>query len=692
MRLRDDIQELRELGLRGTLFRASWEVRRRFSLFSSGHETRDRDSNGPWDWTSHLPLEDPVTLARWIAPLVPTQDLHHLRFKADEGAAGRPFCFGRRFVDYGRPINWHRNPVTGLSWNADALWSEVLGDTRPGDVKDCWEVARFPHAYHLARASAFFPDKAEEYAGALVLQMEHFVASNPVGRGIHWSSGQEVGFRLLAWLFALDVLLLRTKVGRNAAPMIRKALVTAAAEIERTLDYARIAVYNNHLLSEALALFGVGALFPELPDGLRWRDLGRRLLDEQADLQFYPDGAYIQQSHNYHRVAIQDYLWACTFARSMGDSPSPLWLRALERSLEFLYAHQNPLDGRLPNYGANDGALPSVLSTCDLTDMRPVLQAVSLLVRGTRIYEPGPWDESAAWFLGVRALDAPTERPARRSVSFQVTGYHVLRGHDEATFATFRCGTLRDRFSQIDMLHLDVWWKGLNVLADPGTFRYNAAAEWHKHFMGTAAHNTLTIDGLDQMLHRRQFKVLYWTEASLLRHLDTEVFTVTEGQHYGFQRHPGGCVHLRAVLHVKDGLWIVLDRIEGAGVHDVRLQWLGGQFEWSALPAGMRLHTPEGPFDVSVCDGEGRPVDCDVVAGGEDPPRGWLSRYYGEKVAVPSLVARYRGAVPSEWVSVLSGGSHTLTGGDGVWTVRSGQTEVAFRSVEGVFTDVRVTQ
>ena len=123
-------------------------------------------------------------------------------------------------------------------------------------------------------------------------------------------------------------------------------------------------------------------------------------------------------------------------------------MSALDRSLDFLAAQQNPRDGRLPNYGANDGALPSVLSTCDYSDMRPTLQAVSVLVRGRRLYERGPWDEETAWLLGVDALDAPLQSSQLSSRSFGDTGHHVLRGHEAGSFATFRCGTLRDRFSQ----------------------------------------------------------------------------------------------------------------------------------------------------------------------------------------------------------------------------------------------------
>src|SRR5262245_18449479 len=638
MRLRDAVQEVAELGARGTLFRVGWELRGRAGLASSRPRAVTGQA-GPEQWTYRLQLEDPIALGRALRPRISSEALARLRAAADDAVRGRILCFGRWKADFGDPIDWHRSPTTGGRWDSGARWFNALANERAGDVKCCWEAARFPHAYHMARAATFFPESAERYAAALSEQFVQFAGANPVGLGIHWASGQEIGLRLLAWLFALDVLLLRTRSGRAAERAVADSLVAGAQHIEEHLDYARIAIYNNHLLSEALALFAVGVLLPDAPDADRWRRLGRRLLDEQAERQFYADGGYIQQSHNYHRVAIQDYLWACSFARSMGDRPSDVWLQALERSLDLLVAHQNPDDGRLPNYGSNDGALPSPLSTCDFSDMRPLLQTVSVLARGERLYEPGPWDEETAWFLGVRALDAPQRNPTRRSVSFAATGYHVLRGCDERSFSAFRCGTLKDRFSQIDMLHLDVWWRGLNVLADPGSFLYNASPEWHNHFMRTACHNTVKVDGRDQMLHFRQFKVLYWTRAELLEFEDRTDWAMCAGEHYGYRRHPGACVHRRAVLFVKDDLWLVADQLTGTGTHTASLQWLGGEFPFQFAPETCQLvmDTPAGEFVVQVLDDRGRPLAGDVVDGQVDPPRGWLSRYYGEKAPVPSL-------------------------------------------------------
>lgn len=670
--LRDALQELRELGLEGTIFRVGWELRARSGLqgrFAKPPEALPHartDRAARLAWTRNLPFADPVSVTSALRDRIPAASLDELAATARAAAGGRILCFGRWNADFGRPIDWHLNPVSGQRWNADAYWSKVLADEqRVGDVKLTWEVARFPQAYWMSRAAAWRPEHAEQLSRELLAQMESFVAANPFGRGIHWNSGQEVAFRLMAWLFALDVMLLRGPDAERAAELVADALRLGAFHVEQHIDYARIAVYNNHVLSEALLLYAAGILLPECAESKRWREFGRRLLEAEAERQFYRDGAYIQQSHNYHRVALQVLVWATMMARSNGDAPSRAWTRAIERSIDFLAAQQNPTDGRLPNYGANDGALPSILSTCDFSDLRPTLQLASVIARGERLYEPGPWDESAAWALGPAALDAPLRPPPRRSVSFGATGYHVLRGDDAGTFATFRCGSLKDRFSQIDMLHVDVWWKGHNVLVDGGSYLYNGPAEWHDHFLRTASHNTVMVDNLDQMLHFRRFKVLYRTKAKLLRFEDTGRVATCTGEHSGYARHAGKCIHRRSVLHFKDDTWVVVDRVVGEeipGGHSARLHWLGGQFPFDAdeQPGRLTMRTPSGPFTVQVFDRAARPVAASIVAGQESPPRGWMSRYYAEKVAVPSLATEVRTSLPVLFISVLSGADASL--------------------------------
>jgi hypothetical protein len=696
--MRDLLQEVRELGPRRTAFRLGWELKVRTGIASrlgspplrlEGLEARQRYP--AVDWTLRLPFPDPLRVASAMQHQVSTQSIEKLLAEARRASRGRIVCFGQWEGDYGDPIDWHLNPTNGQRWNPGAYWTHALDDEdRVGDVKLTWEIARFPHAYAMARAAAYFPDAAEDLGASLLAQFTSFISENPFGRGIHWNSGQEIAFRLMAWVFAFDVLLSRCAGSAAASVIVGDALLAGATHIERHVDYARMAVYNNHVLSEAVALLMVGTLLPDAPPAEGWRRLGWELLCESSEKQFYEDGAYIQQSHNYHRVALQDLLWAWVFARVSGEQPHSSWRRAMERSLDFLLAHQNPADGRLPNYGANDGALPSPMSTCDFSDFRPTLQAVSLAARGEKVFEPGPWDEEAAWLLGPQALDAPLRPLHRRSVSFPFTGYHVLRGSAPESFATFRCGSLRDRFSQIDMLQLDVWWRGQNVLVDAGSYLYNGPAQWNRHFLGTASHNTIVVDGHDQMLHRRRFKMLYWTHALQLGFQDAGPWVLACGEHYGYRRHPGRCRHQRSVLFVKDDLWVVVDQIDGTGSHRVRLHWLAGEFSSESDEARGRLalSTAQGMFGAAIHDGAATPLAGTIVTGQEDPPRGWLARYYGKKVPVASLATEVTGACPLTFISVLGADRPTLELDGDTYRARAAGKAVSFRVRGGLIEDI----
>lgn len=693
---RDVLRELAELGVAGTVFRTSWELRTRAGVTKRCEPTPaplvGAALPGFEEIRARLPFPEGQCVVAAIGTLVAEEARNRLRQDAVLAAEGRIRCFGRWLADYGDPVDWQVNPVNGRRWRAAIHWTHALDDEpRVGDIKLSWEAARFPQAYLMTRAAAFDPTLREALAAGLARQIDGFVRDNPYGDGIHWASGQEITFRMMAWLYGLSVLGPGTAL-ESSTPLIVEGLNLAAHHVERYLDYTRKAVYNNHLLSEALCLLLAGMLLPQAARAGRWRETGLHILTREADQQVYRDGGYIQLSHNYHRAAMQVYLWATALLRKAGESTPEPWRACMERSLAFLYVHQNPTDGRLPNYGANDGALPMILSTCDYSDFRAGLQSLAYATRGERIYPPGPWDEEVAWLFGPGALEAPLREMPRKSLSFAGTGFHVMHGKAPGTFAAFRCGTIRDRFSQIDMLHLDVWWRGENVLVDGGSYLYNGPKKWHDHFYGTGCHNTLTVDGRDQMKHYRKFKSLYWTEAKLLGFENQPRWLLVAGEHYGYRRLKGAPVHRRSVLQVNDGLWVVVDRVAGEGQHDVRLQWLGGEYghEYDCAAGTLVIKTGHGDFHVTVMDRDGRPLAGDVVTGAARPPRGWLSRYYGEKVPVPSLAVRRRGILPLMFVTVLSGGRASATVEGERWQVRSENGVVGFRLTETGIGDVKV--
>jgi hypothetical protein len=699
--LRHLLQEIAELGPRRAAYRIGYELGKTLGTDKVAPANADSIRNAcglihnpvAGYWTHLLPYADSRAVSAALRDRINRNSLLDLRRTAEDAVLGRIRCFMRWSADFGNPIDWHRDIFAGGRRQED-----VHADSpRPvpmqrGDIKGVWEVGRFPQAYYMARAASFFPEERARWATALMAQMRNFIEANPPYAGPHWESGQEIALRMMSWLFALDTLILEEFRSAPDLDWLSARLIIGAARIHQKLDYARLAVYNNHLIFEALGLFVVGSLFPETKKAETWRRLGRELLDEACGHQFYADGGYIQQANNYHRAVLVGLVWANIFAANFGDASSESWLKAMDRSLDFLLAQVNPTDGRLPNYGHNDGSMPAILSTCDFSDFRPVLQTVSLIVRGHRLYDAGPWDEMPAWILGPKILDAPLHPDRQQSVSFPVTGYHILRGKDPSSFCFMRCGSLLDRFSQIDMLQVDVWWRGRNVLIDAGSYLYNGPVEWHNHFMRTGSHNTVQVDGRDQMLHYRQFKVLYWTKAKLIAFTDHDRWALCVGEHYGYRRHPGHCVHRRAVLYIKDDLWIVLDTITGRGKHSLRLHWLGGEFpyHYDGEALQLSLDTPDGKFGIQVRDPRGRPLEGDVVSGSLNPPRGWSARYYGEKVAVPSLAVETETELPAALISLLHGSELGVAVDGERWHIETSNVSCHFSLAHGTFEDINV--
>src|ERR1051325_7444441 len=78
--------------------------------------------------------------------------------------------------------------------------------------------------------------------------------------------------------------------------------------------------------------------------------------------------------------------------------------QSVSNSITYLSQLIDPETGQMPVYGSNDGALALPLNNCDFTDYRPLLQLGSYAARGTRLFQPGAWDEPLYWLYGSQAL------------------------------------------------------------------------------------------------------------------------------------------------------------------------------------------------------------------------------------------------------------------------------------------------
>src|SRR5262249_52401607 len=146
------------------------------------------------------------------------------------------------------------------------------------------------------------------FASEIVAQWKSWWAANPYPVGMNWASSLEVAFRSLSWMWTYVLL-----EGSSAmTPELRREWIRGLAVCGRHVD-TYLSTYfspNTHLLGEAVSLFFLGTLFPDIPAGLRWKQRGWQLVVDSARKQVRPDGYYFEQATYYHVYALDFFLHA----------------------------------------------------------------------------------------------------------------------------------------------------------------------------------------------------------------------------------------------------------------------------------------------------------------------------------------------------------------------------------------------
>ncbi|MCP4248465.1 MAG: hypothetical protein GY778_15565 [bacterium] len=575
---------------------------------------------------------------------------------ADDFCRGRFLCYSYHALDLGQPVNWLINPFTGAPHHADTHWCDYpTFSSATGDIKDVWEPSRFACAYWLVRAYALSGD--DKYAETFWRFFESWCGQNPPNLGPNWKCGQETALRSMAWCFGLYGFWNASATTPQRVCAMVAMLAVQADRIAGNIGYA-VSQKNNHGLSEAIGLLTTAWMFPELAGSQRWETLGRKVLEREVRRQIYDDGSYVQHSMNYHRVMLHDCLWAIRLAE-LNDRPlSNELIDRVARAGQFLLQMLDAESGGVPNYGANDGALVLPLSSCDYRDYRPTVQAAGYQRTGRPVLPAGPWDEMSIWLYGTAEPDSdPAEAAAARrrvaapleSQRFDAGGYYTLRSTD--SWCMVRCHRYRDRPAHVDLLHLDLWYRGVNVLGDSGTYKYYAPDEpdLDRYFSDLAAHNTVEVDGRGPLDRFSRFLWLPWPVGECTEHRSDR----WSGLHYAYDRAPWNVVHRRTVRLCGPDAWEVIDEVAGSGERSLKLRWHLADGETTLLESGggLRLDLPVGPVTLTVEGPPGLRLEVQRGLRSADGAAGWRSDYYGQCGPRPTLVASVQGALPIRLVT-----------------------------------------
>lgn len=522
-------------------------------------------------------------------------------------------------------------------------WSAVGDQVNGQDIKWLWEPVRFSWAFDLAKAWLITRD--DRYVAFFWQKFSEFMEQNPVNSAPNFSSAQECAMRIMAWLMVYQVFKVSPATTTEFNAQLIEEIWQHAARIPASIGYAR-SQNNNHLLSEALGLVITGSIFStKSPLASGWLRLGLKEFNRAVLNQVESDGTYAQHSVNYHRLMLQLSLLYFGYAKQNKIEIQPEVADRLAAAVRWLAAQLDPISGWLPNLGHNDGSLLLPMGTAEFRDYRPTLQAAALAFMGQPCLPSGPWDELALW-LGL--ADSEAKVP---SLQISSPAIHSLQSENKR--AILRGVTFHGRPAHADQLHLELWWDGVYIAQDAGTFSYNNAPPWQNPFSSTLVHNTLSIDDLDQMERASKF---LWLRQAQVKWQAAPSDDILMASHDGYRR--AGLIHQRIVTFVDEQQLEVVDQvhfIRKTGLHQVTLHWLLAdwqlQLEDDLLSISSGNRQIKVSFHASLKEDASMisPSDVSLIRGGEtltgkrlNPILGWASDTYGEKHPALSLSIQYQ--------------------------------------------------
>ena len=604
---------------------------------------------------------------------VPEQAKSAVLASADSLLQGRWEMLGVERDDLVRP-DWFYDPVTGKCAPANRYAFRInhRSQSETGNIKQVWELSRLQHLTLLS--TAWFLSHDDSYASRVDEQLRSWWRENPFLSGVNWTSGIEVGIRLISLTWIRRLL----DSWPGAADLFERNDL-AVRQIWWHQRYlaafrSRGTSANNHVIAEAAGQLVASCAFPWYPASTRWREASASLLEREVIHNTFPSGVGRELASDYQCFVAELGILAAIEAAAAGR---PLSAAVWQRLCAMVDAGAALLDERMraPRQGDGDDGRALLLDAPSANPW-PSLLAVGDALFGRLDWWPRTAPDVASTLIaampgaGRPASGRPTDRPWH----FGDAGTTVLRTrNNHGPEIWCRCDGGPHGFLKIaahahaDALAIEVRYGGVDILADPGTYCYHGEPEWRSYFRSTIAHNTVEIAEEDQSTGGGPFLWLRHANGRLISVQDIGDAVEWSAEHDGYlvlnppARHRR-CVRLDRASRSID----IADEISGS-TYPVRMAYhLGPEVAAELEDTRAILRWTSGQASGAAWLELPRSLTWSLHRGQTDPILGWYSNGLGHRVPAFMLLGCGR-SVPGEplstrleFLDISSGTDHSF--------------------------------
>lgn len=540
--------------------------------------------------------------------------------------------------------DWFLDPVTGRRSDPSryAFRINQRSEVQVGNVKQVWELNRLQHLTLLA--AAWYLTGEDVYAERVDAHLRDWWQSNPFLSGVNWTSGIELGIRLIN--FAWTRRLLDSWPG---AAGLFEGNDLAVRQIRWHQEYltafeSRGSSANNHVIAEAAGQLAASCAFPWFRESSRWRESSLVLLTSSLRSNTFHSGINAELATDYHGFVFELGVLAALETEAAGFPVKDGTWRLLG-SMADCMAALTDCSGQPPRQGDSDEGRV-VLLDAPGHNRWPALLSLAAELFGGLDWWPHTSPNAGSVLVGglagkKRDVDArPAERPSR----FADAGITMLRtGPGQVPEIWCRCDGGPHGFLSLaahahaDALSLEVRYGGVEILADPGTYCYHGDPEWRSYFRSTIAHNTVEIGGRSQSVEGGPF---IWRKQARTREFEVRnPETNWTAEHDGYSTLKPKGRHRRSVRLNSGARELGITDVVHGGGHQVRLAFHFGPLVRVVLDGAVaRLDWPGTDIDGAAVLELPSGLDWRVHRGETSPAMGWYSAGLGQLEPATAII------------------------------------------------------